>query len=132
MDSVAAARSACEWAGYALDPTGDAWPLFTVCGRRICGLADVRYHLHEGAWAQIGAPTEAPQILVFDGAGTPWLFTDGGIVQRIAEDQLLLPQVVELDVAAVAVDAAGRVWAAGTTPNLERVWGRCEIEAPQG
>ncbi|MFQ5410480.1 MAG: hypothetical protein ACE5FI_18890, partial [Anaerolineales bacterium] len=109
----------------ALDPSDDPWPLFALCGGASCGVADVRYHLHAGAWAQIGEPSDAPQILAFDGAGTPWLFTADKIVYRIADNQLLLPLVVEPDVAAVAVDPAGRVWVAGTGPDGERgLWMR--------
>jgi hypothetical protein len=44
--------------GYAeellLDPQGDPWPLFSLCGGASCGNGYVRYHLQDGVWTQIG------------------------------------------------------------------------------
>ena len=96
----------------ALDPTGEPWPLFPACGGGSCVDGAVRYRLQGGAWAQIGGIGQVkPEMLVFDGAGTPWLA--GGGVYRIEANRPVEPPVALLATQAIAVDGDGRVWVAG-------------------
>jgi hypothetical protein len=94
----------------ALAPSGDPWPAMVLCGGASCYGSIALYHVHDGAWTQIGkvAEFEGPYYsLVFDAAGTPWLFWDGA-VYRLRGDA---PEpLADLVVQSVAVDTAGRVW----------------------
>jgi hypothetical protein len=99
-------------ADIAIDPTGEPWPLFALCGGASCVGEIVRYRLQDGAWTQIGDLNyDMPQTLVFDGAGTPWLL--GGGMYRVEANQPVKPLANPLAVQAVAVDGVGRVWVAG-------------------
>lgn len=96
----------------AIDPTGEPWPLFALCGGASCGGEQARYRLHDGAWAQIGDVSYGmDQTLVFDGAGTPWLL--GGGMYQVESNQPVEPPISLLAVQAVTVDTVGRVWVAG-------------------
>ena len=96
----------------AIDPSGEPWVVFPLCGGASCGGDIVRFRLHEGAWDQIGGISpEEPQTLVFDGAGTPWLL--GGGVCRMDADGPVEPPVALVAVGAVSADVRGRIWVAG-------------------
>jgi hypothetical protein len=104
----------------AIDPTGEPWPLFALCGGASCGGEQVRYRLHDGAWTQIGDVSyDVPQTLVFDGAGTPWLL--GGGMYRVEANQPVEPPISLLAVQAVTVDGVGRVWVAGWQAGITGV-----------
>ena len=96
----------------ALDPAGDPWPLFALCGGASCVGEEARYRLRDGAWTQIGdIGSNLHRTLLFDGAGTPWLL--GGGVYRVEADRPADLPAALLVTQAAAVDGAGRVWVAG-------------------
>jgi ligand-binding sensor domain-containing protein len=102
----------CNITDIALDPAGNPWPVFPLCGGASCTGKALHYRLQDGAWVQIGDISHyTNQILLFDGAGTPWLL--GGGVYRIEANQPVEPPVAPLAVQAAGVDTEGRVWLAG-------------------
>jgi hypothetical protein len=103
-----------------LDPSGEPWVTFLLCGGASCD-TEVLLHLHDGVWIQI---TDRPGIsgrqrLVFDGAGTAWLFWDGG-VYRIVDG---VPELVgDLYIRHVTQDAAQQVWFVAGDRDQEVLW----------
>ncbi|MBN1955384.1 MAG: hypothetical protein JW900_10085 [Anaerolineae bacterium] len=95
-----------------IDPADEPWLLFPLCSGASCGGAEVRYRLHNDAWAQVGEISyNTNPILVFDGAGTPWLMSGG--IYRIEENRPVEPSIALIVVQAAATDCAGQVWIAG-------------------
>jgi ligand-binding sensor domain-containing protein len=105
----------------ACDPSGDPWPAMVLCGGASCYGNIALYHVHDGAWTQIGEVAEfedAPYSLAF-AAGASWLFWDGA-VYRLRGD---VPEpLADLYIRSVAVDAAGRVWLVAQHEGQEWLW----------
>jgi hypothetical protein len=101
-----------------VDPGGEPWPMFALCGGASCFGASARYRLHGGEWVQIGEATSEPQSLAFDGAGSVWLFA-ARRVYRLEGDQPLERSAAELAAEAVIADTTGQVWVVGAQPGGE-------------
>ena len=105
----------------AVDPSGDPWPMIVICGGASCYGNIALYHVHDGAWTQIGGVAEYDlQWGPFFGAdGTPWVFWDGG-VYRIAEDtpELMVP----LYARSVVKDGSGQVWFLAWYEGRDWLW----------
>jgi len=103
-----------------VDPSGDPWLMMVLCGASCYGKI-VLYHVHDGAWTQIGKVVEfevVPYSLVFT-ADASWLFWDR-VVYRLKGD---VPEpVADLYVQSVAVDTSGRVWFLAKHEDQDWLW----------
>ena len=106
----------------ALAPSGDPWPAMVLCGGASCYGSIALYHVHDGAWTQIGAVAEyeGPYSLVFDAAGTPWLFWDGAVYRLSGDAPEPLADLYIRSAQSATVDGAGRVWF--VAPVEGRLW----------
>jgi ligand-binding sensor domain-containing protein len=101
------------------DPSDEPWVILSPCGAS-CYEGDLLYRPRDGDWIQVAPMDETyPHMLVFDAAGTPWLFW-GGAIHRIVED---VPELVSLLYArSVTVDAAGRLWFVAQHQDRDTLW----------
>ena len=93
-----------------VDPSGDVWPLYQLCGGASCDGPAYLYHVHDGDWSVVAESDwwYAPmKKLVFDSAGTGLLFWDGAIYQLEGETPV---PVAAVDAQVAAVDASGQNW----------------------
>lgn len=91
-----------------IDPAGETWLLLSLCGGASCDNGRVYVHLHDDAWTQVGEIDEYfVGELVFDRAGTPWLFTATALARVEGDTPVALIMGRIWD---VAVDGAGRIW----------------------
>ncbi|MBN1976189.1 MAG: hypothetical protein JW918_02210 [Anaerolineae bacterium] len=105
----------------AVDPSGDPWPMIVICGGASCYGNVALYHVHDGAWTQIGDVAEYDlQWGPFFGAdGAPWVFWGWG-VYRIVEDtpEFMAP----LYARSVVTDGSGRVWFLAWYEGRDWLW----------
>jgi hypothetical protein len=88
--------------------SGDPWPNMATCGGAACDGDGILYRVHDGVWTQVmEGSTYLLHELVFDTAGTPWLFKDRTIYRL--QGDLLVP-MLDIPVYSVAVDTTGRIW----------------------
>jgi hypothetical protein len=100
-----------------IDPAGDPWVTAVICSGASCD-TDVIHHLHDGAWTPILTnPVQNPH-LVFDSAGTPWIFADQ--IYRVTDD--MAGRVAGWDPQTVTVDANGRVWFIAPYEDETMLW----------
>ncbi len=100
-----------------LDAADEPWVEALVCGGGGCG-GEILYRVREGTWIQImEMNSHYFRKLVFDAAGTPWLFVEAyswddvpGQIYRVVDDQLELVAQMRLRAVDVTVDLLGRVW----------------------
>lgn len=112
-----------------LDPSGDPWVTFLLCGGAGCEGMMVLHHFHDGEWTQMTDPYGwfgAGQHLVFDANGTGWLF-GVGVIYRLEGD--MLEPVATLDASLVTVDADGQLWFVAYHEGQEMLW---TLEAEMG
>jgi hypothetical protein len=105
-----------EWGRFgwinhvALDPAGDPWVGIVICGGASCYGNIALYHIHDGTWIQVGAPSDFGGLAwgpFFDVRGTLWLFWDDGIFRVVGDT--LEPMASHYSPSAI-VDGSGQVW----------------------
>jgi hypothetical protein len=104
-----------------LGPDGAPWILATllpsVCGGASCeSTMGALYHFQDGTWIEVTELPDYPAVLststqpvLFDRAGTPWLFI-GGTPVRITDGHLEQLPAAGLNVLAATADAARQIW----------------------
>ncbi len=105
-----------------VDPYGNPWPLYILCGGASCMGAGVRYQWQDGVWVQVREDIAFPQQLLFDSGGTPWLFfgETGGRFQAGSLVNMFAPTLVAN---AVTTDVVGQIWLVGHADGEEvSVW----------
>lgn len=111
------------WFGFfsdlALDPLGNPWPELTVCGGASCYTGNIRYHVAEENWLQVGDIAMDQSHLYFDSAGQGWVFPYEGVFQ-VAGNQL--EPVAELPTLKVTVAPSGKLWIAGNYEGEIWLW----------
>lgn len=117
------------WFGYfsdlALDAAGDPWPELVRCGGASCYTGNVRYHLTENKWLQVGGIGTDDGHLYFDADGQGWIFASYG-VSRITGNQL--EPVTDLPVLKAAFNPSGKLWIIGSYEGKTILW----TQAPDG
>jgi ligand-binding sensor domain-containing protein len=103
----------------ALDSIGNPWPELSVCGGAGCFAGNVRYHVTEGKWLQIGDVAADISSLYFDATGQGWVFGPEGVF-LIAGAQL--EPVAEISIRKVAVDPSGKLWIIGNYEGETVLW----------
>jgi WD40 repeat protein len=105
-----------------LDPHGNPWVTFLLCGGAGCEGLQLLHHLEDGVWTQITESSfqmEGLQQLLLDGAGTPWLFWNGTIYQMSGN----LPQpVASLVARRVVLDVDGQPWFTAWYEGQDWLW----------
>lgn len=105
-----------------VDPAGDVWLLYQLCGGASCDGPAYLYRVRDGDWSVVAesdwwfAPMKK---LVFDGAGTGWLFWDGAIYRL--DGETLLPAAA-LDAQAITVDTDGQIWFVASEDEQRFLW----------
>ncbi len=103
-----------------LDPDGEPWLNFTLCGGASCSSKTIAFHLHDGVWNPVIESDEfGLQKFILDAEGTLWLFWDAS-VYRIEEGELEF--MAELFPQQVTVDANGRVWFVARYEGQSALW----------
>jgi hypothetical protein len=104
-----------------VDPSGDPWPMIVICGGASCYGSIALYHIHDGAWTQIGdvAEYDLQWGPIFEADGTPWIFWNEG-VYRIIEDtpELMAP----LYARSIVADGSGKVWFLAWYEGQDWLW----------
>lgn len=100
-----------------VDPAGDPWVAVVVCRGASCD-ADVIHHLRGGVWTPIMTNRVQKPHLVFDSAGTPWIFADQ--IYRATGD--VAEPVADLRTQTVAVDANRQVWFIAQYEDQTMLW----------
>jgi ligand-binding sensor domain-containing protein len=105
----------------ALDPEGNPWVTFTVCGGASCdGL--MHYYVRDGVWTQIeGAPYGYYSVRkpVFDTEGTPWLFWDDNLYRMVGDTPEL---VADFEIFSSSTDSAGGAWFVALHQDQAALW----------
>lgn len=106
--------------GLTAGPDGSLWAQLSLCNGDACYGGEALYRLRDSDWQQIGEPSQAfGQKLLFDSAGTPWLFSAGGVYQIIDST----PRPVEgLVVLAATVDDSGEIWLVAQSTGPPTLW----------
>jgi hypothetical protein len=110
----------------ALGPSPDPWLAMVLCGGASCYGKTVLYHVHNGAWMQIGEALEysealPPLELASDAAGTRWLLWTGSL-HRVAEEGVLEPMPGLGLGHQLLVDTTGRLWLAARRHGRAVLW----------
>jgi hypothetical protein len=106
----------------AIDSYDTVWPLLVLCGGASCFGNCVLYHFHDDLWTQVGEVGEYDSGYwgpIFDAAGTPWLYWDGGIY-RISGDSPELVSPLEGRIA--TIDNSERLWFMAPHNGREMLW----------
>ncbi|MCP4416658.1 MAG: hypothetical protein GY805_08545, partial [Chloroflexi bacterium] len=110
-----------------VDPSGNPWPLYILCGGASCMGAGMRYQWQDGVWVQVREDIAFPQQLLFDSVGTPWLFF-GETGFQLQTDSLVDIFAPSFVVDAVSTDAAGQIWLVGRADGGEMSLWRLQPE----
>jgi len=98
-----------------VSPAGTVWPRLALCGEAGCDLWAQRYQWDSGVWQAQGKITPVqPEKVLFDQAGTTWLFTPQSIFNLGTNPPTC---VAQLEVIAPAVGPDGRLWLVGGSGN---------------
>lgn len=106
----------------AVDSDGSMWLELVLCGGASCYGSSVLYHFQDELWTQVGEVGMYDSGFwgpLFDAAGTPWLYREGGIY-RVRENtpELVSPLAARFG----AVDQSGRVWLVAPYENRQALW----------
>ncbi|CAG0935471.1 hypothetical protein TFLX_04312 [Thermoflexales bacterium] len=110
-------------ASVKVGPDGDPWPVVMLCGGASCYGNDVLYHVHDGAWTQVGAVGEflGNEVYgpLFDPRGSIWIQWEDALY-RIVRDALEV--VSPLAGRYGAFDATGRLWIVAWYEGRATLW----------
>lgn len=110
-------------ASVKVGPDSDPWPVVMLCGGASCYGNDVLYHVHDGAWTQVGVVGEflGNEVYgpLFDPRGNIWIQWEDSLY-RIVGDALELASPLAGRYG--AFDATGRLWIVAWYEGRATLW----------